>query len=116
MAENDEAPSSSMQANPRPTLPWRVAIVYAVVAGAWILGSDHLLAELPADPDDLVELGTMKGIFFVGVSGLWFFAWAYLRERDARRLAVARQHEREEAAAPHRAVSASVLDHTAVVD
>jgi PAS domain S-box-containing protein len=53
----------------------RIAALYLIFAGAWILFSDRLLAGLIADPDTLTQLQTYKGWLFVLVTtALLYFA------------------------------------------
>jgi PAS domain S-box-containing protein len=53
----------------------RVALVYGVVAGAWIFGSDAFLSSvLPKDAADLVSrYQTLKGLAFVVITALLLF-------------------------------------------
>jgi PAS domain S-box-containing protein len=48
----------------------RVALLYALLAGLWIVLSDQALLWLDLAPRTLVQLQTYKGGFFVAVSGL----------------------------------------------
>ena len=74
-------------------LPLRVAGMYALLAGAWILLSDQLITRLTADPRQLTFLQTYKGWGFVMVTAtvLYLFVrreWSMLqREMQARRQA-----------------------------
>jgi two-component system phosphate regulon sensor histidine kinase PhoR len=45
--------------------PLKIALVYAAVAGLWILFSDELLASLVADPATITRLSIIKGWLFV---------------------------------------------------
>jgi signal transduction histidine kinase len=51
----------------------QICIIYAVLASAWILLSDRLLAWLIRDPSLRVTLGIFKGWFFVAVSALLLY-------------------------------------------
>jgi response regulator RpfG family c-di-GMP phosphodiesterase len=64
----------------------RTAIVYVLVAGAWIWFSDRLLAWLVADPDLRVWLQSAKGWLFVATTGVVLY---WMIGRDMRLLAVA---------------------------
>ncbi|HTX93051.1 MAG TPA: HD domain-containing phosphohydrolase [Anaerolineales bacterium] len=48
----------------------RIALIYAVFGGAWILFSDRLLALIVREPNLLTEIQTIKGWFFVLASAL----------------------------------------------
>ncbi len=71
----------------------KLALFYAIVAGAWILLSDHFLRILVHDPDARTQISIYKGLVFVLVTGgLLYFAmrrlsggWA--REAEQRRQA-----------------------------
>ena len=52
----------------------RIAVLYALLWGAWITYSDRLLASLVTDPDLLTRLQTAKGWFSVVVTAL-LLAW-----------------------------------------
>ncbi len=72
----------------------RIALVYALAAGLWILGSDWLLSQLIRDPDWLLRAQTAKGWVFVGVSALLLYVLV-------RRIALARPAQPQaEAARP----------------
>ncbi len=49
---------------------WRIVGIYTSVAALWIFGSDHLLALLYDQPDELVRWSVYKGIGFVVVTAL----------------------------------------------
>ena len=69
----------------------RVALVYAVFAGMWILLSDRAMGLLFHDPEALVQASMAKGWFFVAVTTLLLYVLvrrlvaqlnaSYLRER-----------------------------------
>ncbi|HOX69281.1 MAG TPA: hypothetical protein PKV56_15580, partial [Burkholderiaceae bacterium] len=46
----------------------RIALLYALFGALWILGSDWLLHKLVSDPSWVVQIGAIKGWFFVGVT------------------------------------------------
>jgi PAS domain S-box-containing protein len=50
-------------------LALKVALIYIVVAGCWILFSDRLLALLVADPERKIEFSIFKGWLFVFLTG-----------------------------------------------
>jgi PAS domain S-box-containing protein len=50
-----------------------VAALYAVVGGAWIIVSDHLLLSLDPTPDAYARLQTLKGWGFVAITALALF-------------------------------------------
>ncbi len=52
----------------------RIALVYALVAGLWILGSDWLLARLVRDPEWLTRAQAVKGWAFVAVTAVMLHA------------------------------------------
>jgi two-component system OmpR family sensor kinase len=86
--------------------PFRIAAVYVVLGGAWILFSDRLLDLLVADQPLYVALQTAKGWLFVLASGVLVFALVRSRER---RLATA--NERTERALRQAGVLHRVLRH-----
>lgn len=51
----------------------RVALVYAVFAGLWILLSDRAMGLLFRDPESLVQASMLKGWFFVAVTTLLLY-------------------------------------------
>ncbi len=53
----------------------RVALLYAVLAGLWILFSDKAVALLFSDPAQIVLAGTVKGWLFVAVTSGLLYAW-----------------------------------------
>jgi len=54
--------------------PLRIAAIYTIVGGLWILLSDRLLATLTRDPATLNQLQTLKGWFYVLASGVLLYA------------------------------------------
>ncbi len=85
--------------------PWRpaaqVALVYAVVGMAWILGSDRLaLLIAQGDPATLSEIQQYKGLFFVAMSSILIFLLVYAEHRRlarAQRALSLREHELRQA-------------------
>ena len=60
--------------NDKVLIPLKIALVYATVAGCWILFSDKLLAFLVTDPTRFIFLSILKGWLFVLVTaGLLFW-------------------------------------------
>lgn len=53
--------------------PARIAVVYLLAGGVWILVSDRAVAALPVEPGLEALLQTAKGWFFVGASGLLIY-------------------------------------------
>lgn len=51
----------------------RIAIIYLIFGGLWILFSDRLLGRLAATQETLTEIQTYKGWFFVATSALLIF-------------------------------------------
>jgi len=60
--------------HPRGQHPWaaplKVAVIYVLVAGGWIVLSDRVLFALFPDAEQLTWLQTVKGVFFVVASAL----------------------------------------------
>jgi PAS domain S-box-containing protein len=78
----------------------RVALVYAVFAGLWILLSDRAMGLLFRDPESLVQASMAKGWFFVAVTTLLLYV---LVRRLVDQLSASHQREREEAEEKRRA-------------
>jgi PAS domain S-box-containing protein/putative nucleotidyltransferase with HDIG domain len=57
----------------------RVALLYAIFGGAWVLFSDSVLANLVLDPKLYMRMQTYKGWFFVSASAVLIF-FLLLRE------------------------------------
>ncbi len=59
------------------TAAFKIALVYAVIGGLWILFSDRLLIFLFEDPLTLTRMQTLKGWFYVLVTAviLFFLIW-----------------------------------------
>ena len=51
----------------------RIALLYAVFAGMWILLSDRIMGLLFADHEALVKASVLKGWFFVAVTTLLLY-------------------------------------------
>jgi len=76
-----------------------IALIYIIVAAAWILCSDVLVGKMIRNPDDRLHLSMLKGWLFVAVTGgcLFLVLRRVLRrweqEVERRRLAEAGQRE-----------------------
>ena len=58
----------------RPRLtPLGIAGIYALVGSAWILTSDYLLGLILRDPDLLVRLSIVKGLFYIAATTLLLY-------------------------------------------
>lgn len=79
----------------RLALDLRVALVYLLFGGAWILFSDRLLADMVRDPAALTRLQTYKGWAFVAASALVIFL-LLRRELKLRGIAEARLEESQD--------------------
>lgn len=89
--------------------PFRVAAVFMVVAALWIVGSDMVVgALLPAAADQAI-VQTLKGLFFIGVTGglIWMLTYRLSLEVED-----ARDREAEALEASARALAA----HAAMID
>jgi two-component system OmpR family sensor kinase len=62
--------------------PFRIALIYVLLGGAWILFTDQLLAALPLDSATVTRLQTGKGWVFVVVSGLLVYALVARSRRE----------------------------------
>ncbi|MFV8833657.1 bifunctional diguanylate cyclase/phosphodiesterase [Aquisalimonas sp.] len=89
-----------------PRLPARVALLYALVAGLWILFSDSALVAVGLDPEAHALISMGKGFAFVAVTAVLLFialrsgVSGQLRAFDAMEDAEQRQRQRVEAL-PH---------------
>ncbi|HYS44256.1 MAG TPA: ATP-binding protein [Geobacteraceae bacterium] len=54
-------------------IPLKIALIYAVVAGLWILFSDELLASLFADPATIIRVSIIKGWLFVILTAVMLY-------------------------------------------
>jgi PAS domain S-box-containing protein len=52
----------------------RIAVTYVLIAAAWILGSEWVLAMLASDPEALLRISAVKGMAFVLVTGILLYA------------------------------------------
>ncbi len=71
----------------------RISLIYLIVGFAWIILSDRLLERLVAYPDMLIRFQTVKGWFFVLVTGAILYA---LLERQFRVMEASREELREQ--------------------
>ncbi len=84
-------------ASATPAKSWRfpviVTVVYLLVGGAWVVGSDRLAEAVASSPEALGFLQTYKGLWFVGVTGLLLFLilWYEARRRAEREALIRRQ-------------------------
>jgi len=62
----------------------RIVLAYAIFSGLWIAFSDHMLAQVVHDPEQLADLSMLKGWFFVLVTSAML---AVLLERAFKALA-----------------------------
>ena len=67
-------PQPSPPPQPENHYALRIALLYAVFAALWILGSDGLLAFLVADPAMLTQLSMLKGWAFVAITATLLYA------------------------------------------
>lgn len=86
--------------------PFRIAVIYLLVGGAWVLLSDQLVAALPVGESLVTRLQTAKGWLFVGASGLLIYA---LTARGRQQLG--QTNERLQRALSHSSVLHRVLRH-----
>lgn len=79
-----------------------ISLVYAAVAGLWILLSDHVVALLFPDAASITNFQTYKGIAFVGLTALLLYLTLHKRmakleaetaEREQAEAALERNHE-----------------------
>src|ERR1700690_3112757 len=74
--------------NPQINLAGRVAIIYILIGGLWVLLSDHLVGFLIKDPAELTTIQTYMGWIFTLISGLILF---YYLGRENRKNKVSRE-------------------------
>lgn len=65
--------------------PFRIAVIYLLVGGAWVLLSDRFVAVLPLDPGLAAQVQTAKGWLFVGASALLVYGLAARGRSQIRR-------------------------------
>ena len=51
----------------------RTAVIYAVAAGLWIVGSDHVVALITRDPAEMEQISVLKGWLFVAVTAVLLY-------------------------------------------
>ncbi len=56
------------------SIPARAAVTYAVLAALWIVGSDGAVAWWSGSPANVWLMGSGKGLLFVAVTALFFYA------------------------------------------
>jgi two-component system OmpR family sensor kinase len=86
--------------------PFRIAAIYLLIGGAWILVSDQLVAALPLDRSTVTWLQTTKGWLFVAASGLAIYALTATGRRQ-----LSRTNERLQQTLRHSSVLHRVLRH-----
>lgn len=68
------------------TVPRRIALgiafVYALLGSLWIIASDRLLPDLGVDVDDLMWIGTAKGLLFVIVTSAVLYVLMRITPRE----------------------------------
>ncbi len=78
--------------NPNIRVPLRIALLYALFGGLWIIFSDSLVSALVQDPSLLTRIQTYKGWFFVSASALAIF---FLMERELKLRSAAEEEIRQ---------------------
>lgn len=63
----------------------RISVVYALLAGLWILITDRVLSLLARDTDALLHLSFVKGIAFVAITALLLFGMLWREFNAVRR-------------------------------
>jgi len=91
-------------------IPLKIAAIYVLVGGSWILFSDRCLALLVHDPENLTRLQTYKGWFYVIVTAWLLYI---LVRRNISSLQLSEQALRE-SQARYRSLTDDVLDSSAV--
>jgi two-component system OmpR family sensor kinase len=94
------------QRSPWRLTPFRIAAVYLLIGGAWIVASDQLVAALPLDRSTVTWLQTTKGWVFVGASGFAIYALTATGRRQ-----LTRTNERLQRTLRHSSVLHRVLRH-----
>ncbi len=99
--------------------PFRIAAIYALLGGFWILFSDTVLAFFVADPLVLTRLQTYKGWFFVAVTAALVYVlirrFAEERRHAGEALRAAMQKAEEEQART-KAIMAAMGDAISIQD
>lgn len=96
-----QSPLNTHPARPQPsTGALRVALVYAVFAGLWIVLSDRAMGLLFSDPETLVQTSMAKGWLFVAVTTLLLYVQV---ARLVRQLNASHRREQIEAEEKRRA-------------
>jgi two-component system, LuxR family, sensor kinase FixL len=91
---------------------WQIAVIYAAVAGLWVVLSDWLLVMLVSDPAQLTGLQTAKGWGFVVVTSLILFTLVRQATRDIERAAEDARAEEERT----RSIVDSTVDGIITID
>lgn len=79
-----------MNLNKSSQLALRAVLLYCLISGVWILFSDRVLAFFVADPVWLTQLQSVKGLIFVAVTAVFFYAMLRNRLREWEREAIER--------------------------
>lgn len=69
--------------------PLRIALLYAIFAGLWIVFSDQIIEFLAPDKKTLSQLQTFKGLIFVVVTTIWVWLLVHRFLRSQIRLILA---------------------------
>ncbi len=74
----------------RPGIALRIAVIYALLGGLWILASDRLLAALVSDAALISRIQTFKGWFYVLLTAAILYALVrhYIRALERREAAL----------------------------
>jgi PAS domain S-box-containing protein len=72
--EGSAAPSCNVMFRQETNDPLQIVMIYAVVAGLWVLLSDKAVDMLASDPVFIYLISTLKGWFFVIVTSLLLYA------------------------------------------
>jgi len=65
----------------------RIAVLFALVGGLWVVVSDAILARMSTDPDTIAQLDILKGWAFVAVLAILLYLERRRSNRDLKRLA-----------------------------
>lgn len=101
-------------------IAFKIVLTYCLLAAGWILLSDNLVSFLFSDPAKITLVSTLKGWFFVLVTGSLLFAQLrhYLGRMEQQRVALQKEEERfrcifnsvDEAIFVQRASDGEILD------
>lgn len=108
--------AAESQRSPWRLTPVRIAAVYLLIGGAWILVSDQLVAALPLDRSTVTWLQTTKGWVFVGVSGLVIYALTATGRRQLTRTNARLQRTLRHSSVLHRVLRHNLRNACNVID